>query len=383
MRDLIDLLQTLSEAKDDSSEPNVLKKTIIDLLKTTEEGTVLNQVLKVLQAGNIDERISKVVGTDADAKQFIKQITDAIIQSDASIEQKNEFLERFPFGILNDKMLVDGKEHSFDELVGSGFPAEMLTDLSTRLTSQGVGPGEVALAIMSPNVQWSGRAVGGGDILVNGKPVEVKTRVSSGGRWLNPRKANMNLPAIKQAIEEASGLEIPARLSVDNWVNVYRPNIDPKALPGVVDTIANGIFNGVDNSAYKDMLMKGDVSDIIDEHLRTGFDNYKELSGFEGILLMDLPTKRSQYFKDYDSMGNLIKNDAVYLYAPESEMMPKVSLAGGSGGAVGKKGNASVDIEPAKAKLLGKDNFSSVAAELAGGPKDSKPKETEPRKKRK
>ncbi len=364
MRDLLDIINLL-EAKDEG-DVNSLKKAIASLLKDTQEGTVLNQVLKVLQAGNIDERIAKVVGTDSDAKNFISQITDAIIKSDASIEQKNAFLEKFPKGIIDVGMLVDGGDHTFEELVGPGFPTELLKDLSVRLTSQGVGPGEVALAIMSPKIKWSGREVGGGDILVNGKPVEVKTRVSSGGRWLNTRKSNMNLPAIKQAIEEASGLEIPARLSVDNWVNVYRPNIDPKVLPKVAQIIADGVFTGVNNKAYKEALMQGDTPDIIDEHLRTGYDNYKALSGFEGLLLMDLPTERAQYFTDYDDMAGLIKNDSVYIYAPESEMMPKVSLAGG-GSKASAKGDGIEKPEKTKGEPKASEkDFLDKSAQIAG-----------------
>ena len=141
MRDLLDIIN-LIEAKEDE-DVSSLKKAIASLLKDTEEGTVLNQVLKVLQAGNIDERIAKVVGTDADAKQFITQITDAIIKSDASIQQKNAFLDKFPKGILDANTMVDGGDHTFEELVGAGFPTELLKDLSVRLTSQGVGPGEV------------------------------------------------------------------------------------------------------------------------------------------------------------------------------------------------------------------------------------------------
>ena len=45
MRDLINLIQEASKPQSD----NVLKKKIIDLIKTTDEGTVLNQVLKVLK----------------------------------------------------------------------------------------------------------------------------------------------------------------------------------------------------------------------------------------------------------------------------------------------------------------------------------------------
>lgn len=368
MRDLINLILEASKPQSD----NVLKKTIIDLIKTTDEGSVLNQVLKVLKAGNIDQRITNIIGSDADAKIFLKQITDAIIQSDASIEQKNEFLEKFPKGILDVKKLTDGKPHTIEELVGPGFPSELFKDLSTRLTSQGVGPGEVALAVFSPKVKWSGRAEGGGDILVNGKPIEVKTRVSSGGRWLNARKAKMDLQKIKQTVEAATGMEVPDRLNVKAWVDTYRPAIqDKKTLDKVTKIIADSIFNSTDNSAYQKALKSGDAADITDEHLRTGYNNYKKLSGFEGVLLMDLPTETSQYFKDYDSMEGKIKSDATYLYGPESEMMPKVSLTSGVEGAKARKLAAAGDtgdIEAAPKKGKG-TSLLSKAADIVSGRK--------------
>jgi hypothetical protein len=367
MRELIDLI-TLLESQQSVS---ALKKTIAELLKTTDESSILNKVLKVLQAGNIDERVADIVGTDQDAKQFLSQITEAIIKSDANIEEKNEFLKKFPKGILDVKKLVDGSEHSFEDLVGPGFPTELFINLSVSLTSQGVGPGEVALAVLSPSVKWSGRVAGGGDILVNGKAVEVKTRVSSGGRWLNTRKSNMNLPAIKEAIEELTGYEVPARLSVDRWVNEYRPLIDKKELNNVSKIIADGIFNGVPNTAYKSAIAKGSVADIIDEHLRTGFNNYKKLSGFEGVLLMDIPLKKAQYFTDYDSMKGVIKNDAVYIYGPESEMMPKVSLIATKGDT--DTGSATPKTKKADKAVAPKEkDFVDTAAQIATGKSTSR-----------
>jgi hypothetical protein len=367
MRELIDLI-TLLESQQNVS---ALKKTIAELLKTTDESSILNKVLKVLQAGNIDERVADIVGTDQDAKQFLSQITEAIIKSDANIEEKNEFLKKFPKGILDVKKLVDGSEHSFEDLVGPGFPTELFINLSVSLTSQGVGPGEVALAVLSPSVKWSGRVAGGGDILVNGKAVEVKTRVSSGGRWLNTRKSNMNLPAIKEVIEELTGYEVPARLSVDRWVNEYRPLIDKKELNNVSKIIADGIFNGVPNTAYKSAIAKGSVADIIDEHLRTGFNNYKKLSGFEGILLMDIPLKKAQYFTEYDNMKGVIKNDAVYIYGPESEMMPKVSLIATKGDA--DTGSATPKTKKADKAVAPKEkDFVDTAAQIATGKSTSR-----------
>lgn len=325
MRELINLIERAEQVAS-------LKKNIIDMVKSTEEDVVLNRVLKVLKSGNLDQRVVNVLSTDADAKAFLKKITDSIMHIEAPVEEKDEFLKNFTKGIVDTKKLLNGRTQTIEDLVGPGFNTELFKDLSVKLASQGVGPGELALAVMSPNIKWSGRVSGGGDIIVNGKPVEVKTRVSSGGRWINPRKAKMDLERIRETVEKASGIQVPDRLNVNAWVNTYRPAIiakDKKNLNKVTKTIADSIFKATDTSAYQKALATGSVEDIVDEHLRTGYDNYKKLSGFEGILMIDLPTDTVQYFKDYDSMAGNIKNDAVYIYAPEGEMMPKVTLTSG------------------------------------------------------
>lgn len=325
MSDLRKFINILSEA-----EPK-LKKTVIDLVKTTDDETLLQRVLNTLKAGNIDERIVKVLGQDPDASRFVKQIASVIVNMEFPIESKDAFLKRFPQGIVDPKKLLSGKPMSFLELVGGDeFSKELFKLLTTTLTSQGVGPGEVALAVMHPSIQWSGRAAGGGDIMIGKRAIEVKTTVSSGGRWINPRKAKMDLAGIEQTIVDATGIATwPDRINVNTWVNEVIPAIvkrNPKNLSTVSSKIASKLFTAVNTSAYKDALASGDVAAIVDEHLRTGYENYKVLSEFEGILIMDVRTETAQYFKDYDSMKGKIKNDMVYIYAPEGEIMPKVTL---------------------------------------------------------
>ena len=265
MRDLINFITMLESEETESGSD--IKKTIIGLVKTTDEPPVLHKVLKTLKAGNLDERIHDLLKTDADAERFIKQITDAIVQSDAPLEEKNKFLDKYPKGIVDTSLLLDGSPHSFDEIVGEGFPADLFAQLSTSLVSQGVGPGEVALAVLSPDIKWSGREAGGGDIIVDGKNIEVKTSVKSGGRWINARKANMNMPAIKSAIENATGIAVPDRLRISAWVDTYRPAIPEKTLPDVCKTIAKGLFTAVDTSTFEEALETGDTLAIQDELL--------------------------------------------------------------------------------------------------------------------
>jgi len=326
MRNLINII----------SEDPQLKKEIIGVVKATDDLTTLQRVLNVLKAGDIDDRIKRVIGQDADAQRFIKKIVTTILAIEAPIEEKNAFLDKYAKGkVINTAALFDGKLHSFEELVGPGFTQELFKRLSVELVSQGVGPGEVALAVLSPEIEWSGRSQGGGDIQVKKKPIEVKTRASKGGRWINARKAKLDLgaivTAISKAIPKSSQVTIPDRINTKYWTDTIRPAIDPKMLKTVAEKIANATFSFTNNKAYQKALTNGDADMIVNVYLETGYNNYKAYSGFVGMLLMDIPTEQAQYFVDYKDMQGSISVATTYIYAPESEMMPQVTLAPGAG----------------------------------------------------
>lgn len=342
------------------AEDDNLKKQVIGAVKATDDENVLQRVLKTLQAGNIEDRIKAVVSQDADASQFVNQIAKIIIEIDSPLEEKEAFLKQYPKGIIDIKKLLNKKQSSFSDLAGSNFATKLLVELSTQLVSQGVGPGEIALAAFSPNISWSGRKVGGGDIQIGNQAVEVKTRVSKGGRWINARKARMNLGAIPEAIQATAARvidkhfrgseeqfpEVPARLNPSLWVNSMRPMLakEPKMLKELCNLMAKALFNQTDNSRYVKALYDGSPEDIVEAILDVGYENYKAYSGFDGILLMDIPTQATQYFTTYAEMEGKVKASTAYIYAPESEAMPQVVLV--PEGGVGKKAvGAATDTE--------------------------------------
>jgi hypothetical protein len=326
----------------DLFEEENLKKQAIDAVQSTDDPNLLQKVVDTLKAGNIEERIKDVLSKDADSKRFIDKLADIIVAIKAPVEEKNAFLKEFPKGIVNTDLLLDGQQHTFSELVGPGFNTELFKILTQVMVSQGVGPGEVALAVLSPHVKWSGRAAGGGDIQVGNQSVEVKTSVAAGGRWINARKATMDMTSIKtnivkamtetlkkqgQQVDKAEPLpELPARLNPATWVETFRSRIDPSLLDATVKGMADGLFNHTNNELYQKALADGMPAQIKDAILDVGFSNYKSYSHFDGILMMDLKSEVSQYFKDYVSMKGSIKTGTTYIYAPESEAMPQVVL---------------------------------------------------------
>lgn len=351
-----------------------LKRAVIAAIQSTTDDNLLQKVLATLQAGNIDERIAAVIGQDADAKPFVRRIANVIVDTVAPLEVKEQFLAKYPSGIINPKMLLDGNEHSFLELCGGDyFATEVFTILCTQLSSQGVGPGEVALAVMSPAISWSGRAVGGGDIQVGNKAVEVKTSVSSGGRWINPRKAKMDMSGIQRAILDGlqyiakktgeppeSMPQLPDRLNPDYWVSQIRPILaqEPKVLQDVASLMADGLFNQTNNTIYRDALISGNPVQIKDAIIEVGYNNYKTYSKFDGILMMDVPSESSQYFPDYASMAGKINSGVPYLYGPETEGMPKIRLLPGK--------SAVSDKAPAQSTTAKKSVQRPKSAEVGG-----------------
>ena len=335
MRDLINIIQI---AEDPS-----LKKDIVDLIKVTDSEPILQRILKILKAGDIEDRVKAVLSKDADAAKFVDTIAEMIERMDAPIEEKDAFLKAYPKGIVDIGKLLSGKAVTYSDFLGDNdFTVKLFSLMVTSLSSHGVGPGEVAFAVLSPKIKWSGQTGGGGDLQMDGRAVELKTSVSSGGRWINPRKANMNLPGIRKAIVDAEQAalqklsgeksvpprELPARLNISTWVNEIRPNIgqDKALLQQCTKAMADGLFSHVDNSAYQKALMTSGEYDILIALVKTGYENYKKYSGFDGILMMSAEHKNAQYFTDFDQIKDRIKIDTTYLYAPEGEAMPKIEI---------------------------------------------------------
>lgn len=341
-----------------------IKQQAIAAVQSTDDANLLQKVVDTLKAGNIEERIKNVLSKDADANRFIEKLADIIVAIKAPVEEKDAFLKQFPKGIVNTNLLLDGRQHTFSELVGPGFNTELFKILTQVMVSQGVGPGEVALAVLNPQIKWSGRAAGGGDIQVGNQAVEVKTSVSAGGRWINARKATMNMPGIKTNIVKGivesqkkqgneidpASIEIPARLNPATWVESFRPMIDASLLKDVVKGMADGLFNHTNNALYQQALAGGDAAQIKDSILDVGFNNYKSYSHFDGILMMDLKGEVAQYFKDYPSMKGSIRTGTTYVYAPESEAMPQVVLMNTMGNST-SAGDDQVGMAPAPKKL--------------------------------
>lgn len=155
------------------------------------EGQFVNRFVAMLDPENTDPE------KDQAFSNFLKKYAEVIAECPGDQEEKFAFI-----GSLGKKSYVDEKKlltpgkASWDSwLTGNEF-SKRLFDFAfgdPRLTTDNKGPGEAALAILSPNIKL---AVGGsGDIEVNNIPVEVKAAAgsSTGAGRLTPTKNTLGI----------------------------------------------------------------------------------------------------------------------------------------------------------------------------------------------
>lgn len=318
-----------------NESPAELKKEIINQVKQIDNETLLQKVLVTLKSSDLSDRLANILTSETG--NLNDQIAAVIISTDGTVQEKIQFAENYKKGFINTKALLSGSRLSFEQFVTPGFPTRVFEALST-VGGQGVGPFEISFTVLDPKIKWSGRKGGGGDIVVDGAKVEVKSRAtikSRGGRWLDARKAKLNMSKIRETLEEAfneidpkKSVVVPGRLSIDVWVDHMRPILEtkPALLKKSVNALADGLFVHANNSEYKRALTNGSKDDIVKAIAKVGFDNYKAYSHFDGILIMDAVTKEGQYFKDWSQMDDFVKVATAYILAPESEAMPQIGL---------------------------------------------------------
>lgn len=311
----------LTEAED----PKSLQKNIITTVRKTTDTDLLQKVLDTLNSSGLEDRLVEVLSSDVDAKKYIEQIANIVIKTEGTPEEKSNFVENYKNGFIDTNKMLDGKAHSLSDIITDSFALKVFLKLAT-IKEQGVGPGEIALGVLSPDIKWVGQKGGGGDIIVNGTKVEVKGRLVKGGRWFDARKAKRDENDIYRNFEKI-GIELGNGLNVNNWIS-FRD--DPKVIPHVkslANVIAKSNFKFVDTNNLVKALINGDKKAIDAAYLEAGYNNYKHYSGFDGLMLLDVGGGNAlQYFKEFDDMKGKISYGTIYMYGPSTDAMPQVVL---------------------------------------------------------
>ena len=211
-----------------------LKKDIKQSVEKETDISLLKKVSSTLQSGTLLTRLSTILKADPDASKIFNHLSKVIVQTEGTLEDKTRFVDNYSKGFINiSKLLTLNKIQNLSDIITDPFALKIFNELNV-ITAQGIGPGELALSVLSPNITSIGSKSGGGDLVINSKHVELKDSITSGGRWGDPRKAKLDMTSISRSLEKnypelfAELEESKASLTGPRWITV-RDTYGPKS----------------------------------------------------------------------------------------------------------------------------------------------------------
>jgi len=320
-------------------DPNIsdqeLKDLIVQRLKTEEDRDMLDKIYQALESSTLDERITGVLAQDEDAKSKLQVFAGIVMNTEGTYDEKQRFIENYTAGYIDTaKLTTPNQVHNFsDWIMGDAFVVRVFNNLYSY-TPQGIGAGEFAMAVLSPEIKFAGRSSeDAGDLVINGVMTEVKARTSSGGRFMDARKAKMNQRSVEEAFKKAGIAEIGKGISGKMWAESIRAQIDPKNIRAVAQAIFKGAFafvNDNEGGALLQALESGDSRQIAHEWGMLSFENYKRMSKFEAMLLLDTKAAKTKqnshslYFTDINAVSGVIQSGQPYVVGPEQQVHPQM-----------------------------------------------------------
>lgn len=270
-------------------DPRIKSMVVRSLSKMPDDDPIFNDVYKRIVNQPLGNRLERYIQNrgDQDALRAVKWLVTAIPTLGTAPEVK-EFIGKFvdpKFDPINTEALAPEQgmsgPASLESIVEDPFAKKLFNKIFQEFAGKGdAGPGEAALAILSPNITYGSP----GDIVINGKKVEVKASRGSGkaGRiWDMP-------------LNQKPMLEILAQLKMSAFsvLDGEQPFPEP--------TLAKPFITAACEAWFGQPL-----SPVIKAFGRPGFKNiwqatvftvYKEHGKWDGLLALGVKTY--QYIND-------------------------------------------------------------------------------------
>ena len=315
-----------------------LKTQVISQVKKTEDESLLDKIYTTLNSSGLAGRIAKAISHDTDAKAYIDQLVQIIIDTPGSYEEKEAFIEGFPDGYVDVKKMLSGERVHFDELLTSknskaplSFVRRVFQALKQVSLGTEKGPGEFALAVMSPQIKIFGK----GDLHIGKLTIELKASAGSdagsgGGRigtsgWLNHQQVPELVAKYFPEVDTKQTLGL-------NKFGEMLKTLQPKQRVAAVKEVFGSIFKGkkVDLQPLVDAAVGG--NNLVKPYVKVAYQAYQNSSGFDGMMLMNFNLEELKYFRDPEQMADEIYNPGVAIISSNEgfsgrNILPAVTLA--------------------------------------------------------
>jgi hypothetical protein len=282
-----------------------LWKTIANMTVDTE-GDLKSRVLSAIDPKNTGKEQDQTY-----AEGFVAGLVNAIDKTEGTTEERIAFAKTL--GTVNHvdpKALLQPLTSWGDWLVGTDFSKRLFDTMfnDPAFLQANKGPGEFALAILSPSITLTG---GKGDIQVNGKPIEVKSGLTSSGGRLSPTSGTLGQLYKNKEFWDALVPEDTVKakqLGSINKINAnnYSAFLEEYGLqPKHSVKILQSIFKHNDASALATQIGKSGTNVKASDLIKLAVKNYGASQGDDAFLILQKDIRTSLYF-DVDNLDPVL-----------------------------------------------------------------------------
>lgn len=328
MRKLLNLINPLFEAIDPATAElkELLAKQIKTLPDDAQTTKALREIEDLLQhigsggrMGIINNALANIGDPSVTAAQ--KDIARYIMSLDMTPAQRTELFTNWKADKLinTTKLLAIGKK-TFADIVNGYNTNPVIKELTNelmRISALGQGKGEFGLSALSKSITKPTK----GDLLINGRKIEVKTTDGGAGRFtdqeVRPAEGFEAAARALNAFIKAQGGKIPASglglTDAARYAGILVGSGLEKELAEflkLTETVIRIIFGGAqakvtDIKAIMREITDGDPRAALQEYAKASFNYYMSKKDDEGVLYIDLTTDPIEfiYFKTADDLS--------------------------------------------------------------------------------
>jgi hypothetical protein len=301
------------------NEDPVLKQRVIKgLSKKSDSDPIFPQVYKTLIGDPLSGRIKNYIEQrgDPDARSALDYL-DKLIPTLGSTEEVKKFLSKFkdkdssgkPYDFIKIEKAFPKQGMSsaaaLSDIVEDGFAKKLFDSLTSYTGKNDAGPGEAALAIMSPNITYAQGATTdefgkGGDIIVNGVG-KVEVKGGTGGRLVAAVQVD------QKGMSAVLGKYANANIT-PNTMSKPLPEDFPK------EQFVRAACQAFFNEERAELISAAGTPAFRRLWLNSIYDAYQTYAGWAGVLII---TKNSyQYTVSGSQLPDSNIKDWGYLYYP-------------------------------------------------------------------
>jgi hypothetical protein len=337
----------LAEAPDELQQ---IKKLLLKQIGSEQELAVLKKMLSVMRNAGVDDKIAKALKTDADAEPLVQRLVADIMNTEGTVAEKQHFAENYTKGFINlNAILTANQKIPINQILQNemapdpnnkdqkqtSFVYAVFEFLATNppYLKQGIGPGEVALAVLSPSItRVGGGSSAIGDIKVSlgekdyyvevkGKNYNAQTKKPGTAGRLVDAKINIADPtgianALQKVGQKGQRISLTpsagARVAIplvggDNSV-VSKLIKAGKDVNAFASEVAGALFSKVPGARAKaTQMIAANSEDILNFYTRTLYDRYYKIKSkaekgkLAGFFFLNMQNKSFFFSTNFDA----------------------------------------------------------------------------------